>query len=129
MQGVKTVAGVDDRSQWGYVIRIPPKPPEIAKPSDFADYKYYREVEYKSVLPKDQKRFVEMVKALGEHHGFEVEVIDVTKEGFFQKLMRERIKQINTFPTLVTNEREKIEGYPSKEEIRKLLGLKSEKRQ
>ena len=129
VKGEKRVARVDDRSRWGYSVRIPPKPWETTKPSDFADYKYYREVEYESVLPKDQKQFVEMVKALGEHHGFQVEVIDAAKEGFFKKLMRERIKQIIMFPTLVTSKGEKIEGYASKEEIRKLLGLKSDKRQ
>jgi len=130
VKSVKEVAKIDDRSQWGYIVHGGATVPVAPLPTDFtSDYKVYREVQYKSVLPKDQKLFVEMVKALGEHHGFEVEVIDTAKEGFLRKLMRERIKQINTFPTLVTDKGEKIEGYASKGKIRKLLRLKNEKKQ
>jgi len=120
VKGVK-VAKMDDRSRIGYASRLPPSYPWWGGSIDVTpDYKVYREVEYKSVLPDDQKKVVEMVQAMALKHGFEVNIIDVTKENLLHRL-EEKIKKINTFPTLVTDTGEKIEGRITEEKIKSLL--------
>ena len=122
VKGVKTVVGVDDRSHWGYVvypqggIGNPKNPRFDAKP----DYKVYREIEYKSVLPEDQKALVEMVKAAAVKYGFELTIIDVTEKGFLHKL-EDRLKGISTFPAFVTDRGLKIEGNITEERIKALF--------
>ena len=128
VQGAKSVAGIDDRSRWGY-SQGSGLTADYGSPQAFTpDYKVYREVEYKSVLPEDQRGFVEMTQTLAEKYGFELEIIDVTKKNLLRKLVQKQLKHINTFPTLISEKGDKIEGYTSEKEIRKLLGLKERNR-
>jgi hypothetical protein len=73
------------------------------------DYKDYSEPKYENVLPDDQKNIVEMVKEIASRYGFDVEIVDVTKS--------EKGPRIKTFPALITDSGEKIEGSISKEQI------------
>jgi glutaredoxin len=76
---------------------------------------------YGFVIPEDQNRVVEMVREFAPKHGFDVEIVDVTKENILRRVLQEEIKRIKTFPTLITDSGEKIEGNISKEQIRSLL--------
>jgi glutaredoxin len=76
---------------------------------------------YNFVLPEDQSRVVEMVRKLAPKYGFDVEVVDVTKESIIHRVLQEEIKGIKTFPTLIIDSGEKIEGNISKEQIKSLL--------
>lgn len=69
-----------------------------------------------------------MTQTLAEKYGFELEIIDVTKKNLLRKLVQKQLKHINTFPTLISEKGDKIEGYTSEKEIRKLLGLKERNR-
>ena len=76
---------------------------------------------YSFVLPEDQNRVVEMVEDIAPKYGFKAEVVDVTKENILHRVLQEEVKQIKTFPTLVTDSGEKIEGNISEEQIESLL--------
>ena len=76
---------------------------------------------YRFVLPENQSRVVEMVKEIAPKHGFDVMIIDVTKENLLQRVLQEGAKKIKTFPTLVTNHGEKIEGDVTRAQIKSLL--------
>jgi len=108
---------VEDLSYQGFVIGGAAQPGQFRT---YPDYKVIIETKYKSVLPEDQKAVVEMVKAAALKYGFELKVVDVTEEGFLQKL-EGRSKGINTFPAFVTDSGLKIEGDISEERIKALL--------
>jgi len=76
---------------------------------------------YNFVVPEDQNRIVEMVREIAPKHGFDVEVVDVTKENILHRVLQEEVKRIKTFPTLITGSGEKIEGNISKEQIKSFL--------
>jgi glutaredoxin len=72
------------------------------------------------VLPDDQKRIVEMVKEIASKLGLEVEVVDVAKENALHKAIK-REPKITTYPTLMTDSGEKIEGELTKEQVKPFL--------
>jgi hypothetical protein len=72
------------------------------------------------VLPDEQKRIVEMVKEIAYKLGLEVEVVDVAKENALHKVFK-REPKITTYPTLMTDSGEKIEGELTKEQIEPFL--------
>lgn len=120
VKGVKTAVGVDDRSHEGYVIQTMGYGRMNVPPRVIRDYKVYKETEYKSILPEDQKALVEMVKAAAIKYGFELTIIDMTEKGFLHKL-EDRLKGISTFPAFVTDRGLKIEGNITEERIKALF--------
>lgn len=83
-------------------------------------YQYY-DVEntshYDYVLPEDQLRILEDVKELGLKYGFNVEVVDLEKMNAFSRFELERTKKTKTFPSMVTDSGETLEGIMTKEQI------------
>ena len=61
-----------------------------------------------------------MVKAVAIKYGFELTVIDVTKEGFLYRLGT-RLNGIGRFPTFETDSGLKIEGDITEERIKALF--------
>ncbi len=121
VKGVR-IKQVEDRSCQGYVVQTMGGTglggPAVFRV--FPDYKVYKETTYKSVLSEDQKALVEMVKVAALKYGFELKVVDVTDEGFLEKL-EGKLKGINTFPALVMDNGLKIEGDVTEERIKALL--------
>jgi len=116
VRGVKTAIGTKEVGKWGFVLGAGVRGGYRLLP----DFKVYSEAEFESVLPDDQKRVVDMVEAIAHKHGFEVEIIDVTKEGILHRIGRRGLK-VKIFPTLITGSGEKIEGKISKGQIEFLL--------
>jgi hypothetical protein len=83
-----------------------------------------RGIAYDSVLPEDQKRVVRLVEDLAEILGFELEVIDVTKEKSIHRLVDERIMRITLYPTLITDSGKEIEGEITERKVRALIERK-----
>ena len=109
VQSVKEVVGVEAWGVWSYAGG-----PGIRGGYRFVkDYKRYSELKCEWVLPEDQMKTIEMVKAIAQQHGFEVEVVDVAKS--------KKKPKIKVFPTVVIDAGEKIEGTISKEKIIQLL--------
>lgn len=73
------------------------------------------------VLPEDQQDAVDMVEEIASSHGFEVEVVDVTKEDAFRRDIQEHAKHIHSFPTVITDDGRRIEGDITKEQVEALL--------
>ncbi len=118
VKSVKKVAGIDDRSKWGY----PVQGYTLRRPVDLKpDYKVYREPEYAHVLSEDQKKVVETVQKAALKYGFELEIIDAAKVRFLDKSSRRLIRQIKTFPALVTERGEIIKGPFTEEKIKLLI--------
>jgi hypothetical protein len=85
---------------------------------------YYTEetvTRYDFVLPEDQQRMVEDVKEAASKYGFDLEVVDLTKENAFHRWIQEHSQKIKTLPALVTGSGEIIEGVKTKEQIEALL--------
>jgi len=116
VRSVKTVIGTKEVGKWGFVLGAGVRGGYRLLP----DFKVYSEAEFESVLPDDQKRVADMVEAVANKHGFEVEIIDVTKEKILYRMSR-RGPKIKIFPTLITDTGEKIEGKISEEQIESLL--------
>jgi len=108
VKSVRTVVGTEEWGRWGFVGGAGARSGTRLLP----DYKVYSEAKYESVLPDNQKKVVEMVEEIARKHGFEVEVVDVAKK---------KGLKIKTFPTLITDTGEKIEGDISKDQIESFL--------
>jgi len=118
----KKVAGVDDRSHWGYVIETRMQgytwaPPVGMKP----DYKVYRETKYAHVLSEAQKKVIETVQKAALKYGFELEIVDAAKVRFLDRSSRRIIGQIKTFPALVTERGEIIKEPITEKKIKPLI--------
>lgn len=109
VQSVKCLIGTEKWGRWGYVSGAGIRGGYRLIP----DYKTYSKAKYEWVLLDDQKKTVEMVKAIAQKHGFDVEIVDVTKD-------KKRLR-IKTFPTLLMDTGEKIEGTISKEQVEMLF--------
>jgi glutaredoxin len=73
------------------------------------------------VLPDDQKATAETVRRLCEKHGFELRIIDVTRENILHRAMQEEVSKIKTFPTLITDSERRVEGSFLEEQLESLL--------
>jgi glutaredoxin len=76
---------------------------------------------YELILPEDQKDSVETVRRLADRNGFDVHIIDVTKESILRREIQKGIEGIRIFPTLVTDSGIRIEGTATKERLESLL--------
>lgn len=117
LKGVKTVIGTEQWGRWGWVLSPGPRGGYRLLP----DYKLYSRTKYESVLSNDHKRVVEIVEMIAHKHGFELEIIDVTKERILHRFKPKENREIKTFPTLIIDSGEKIEGKISEEQIELLL--------
>lgn len=73
------------------------------------------------VLPEDQQETVDLVQEIASSHGFEVEVVDVTKENAFRRGIQDHAKHIRSFPTVITDDGRRIEGDITKQQVEALL--------
>ena len=83
---------------------------------------------YDFVLPPHQKRVMETVKEIAPKHGFEVEIVDVTRMGVLHRTLQKDVRKLRTFPTLITDSGKKLETRFSRKNIEWLL-VQSKKRQ
>jgi cysteine sulfinate desulfinase/cysteine desulfurase-like protein len=103
--------------------------PHLVSPSrgspasaDFSPlYETRTEKQYGYVLPDEQKAVLETVKRLCEKHGFELKIIDVTRENLVRRALQEEIRRVKSFPTLMTDSGRRIEGNISEEQIELFL--------
>ena len=79
------------------------------------------EVEYDYFLPHEQKAIADTVEKLCEKHGYEVKVVDVTRENLIHRALQEEVNKITTFPTLIADSGQKLEGDFSEEQIELFL--------
>ena len=84
-------------------------------------YKVNSITRYNFVLPEDQERVVEIVRKIAPGYGFDIEIVDVTKENIIHRVLRKEVRKIKTFPTLISDSGEKIEGNITKEQVEFLL--------
>lgn len=125
VKGVKTTGKKFEEGRWTYRVTLV----EPYKVRVDPDYKDAREVRYTySVLPEDQQKVVETAKTAAQKYGFDLEVIDVAAENLLTGLWQEKVKHISTFPTLVTDGGEKIEGEITEEQIRLLVSKEKQPR-
>lgn len=64
-------------------------------------------------FPKDQEDTIEIIRQIAKNYGFEVRVVDLTRESTHKK--------INILPTLVSDSGKRLEGSISKEQIQAFL--------
>ena len=80
---------------------------------------------YEYVLPSEQEAIVNEVRSICNSLGFDLEVVDVTREGILRRAVQEKIKKIDAFPALLSDSGRLIEGIESKEEARAFLHKES----
>lgn len=114
VKSIRKVVGTEKWGRWGFA----------AGPGIRAggyrlsrDYKEYSEAKYESTLPYDQKKIVELVKAISQKYNSEVKIIDVSRENILQRIVSEKVRKIRSFPTLVNDVGERIEGKMPEEKI------------
>jgi hypothetical protein len=118
VQSVKTVTGTEKIDRQYYAAGPSPK---AGGYRIIPEYEVESITKYKFLLPEDQNRVVEMVREIAPKYGFEVEVFDVAKENIVHRVLQEEVKRIKTFPTLIIDSGEKIEGNITKEQFELLL--------
>ena len=79
------------------------------------------EPKHEFILSEDQQKIVEIVQNISRRHSFEVEVVDVTRENFLRRMIKEKQEKIRTFPTLTTDSGRRIEGELTEEEVELFL--------
>jgi glutaredoxin len=119
VKSIKTIIGTEETETRGLISGGPGLRPGSFRISP----KYGIETvpKYEFVLPEDQGKIVEMVEEIVDKLGFDVEIIDTSRENTLRREIQREIKKIRTFPTLVVDSGEKVEGEISKEQIELLL--------
>jgi predicted DsbA family dithiol-disulfide isomerase len=79
------------------------------------------------VLPEDQQRTREVISEIAAKYGLEVQVIDVSRENILHRAIQEERKKIRTFPTLVAETGERIEGQITEEQAKSFLARISDR--
>jgi hypothetical protein len=79
------------------------------------------EPKHEFILSEDQQKIFEIVQNISRRHSFEVEVVDVTRENFLRRTIKEKQEKIRTFPTLITDSGRRIEGELTEEEVELFL--------
>jgi NADP-dependent 3-hydroxy acid dehydrogenase YdfG len=79
------------------------------------------EPKHEFILSEDQQKIVEIVQNISRRHSFEVEVVDVTRENFLRRMIKEKQEKIKTFPTLITDSGRRIEGEMTEEQVESFL--------
>jgi hypothetical protein len=75
------------------------------------------EAKYEFVLPEEQQKIVEIVQKVASEYGLKLDVIDVAREN----VLHRAIEKTRSFPALVLDSRERIEGRMTREQIRSIL--------
>jgi ABC-type uncharacterized transport system substrate-binding protein len=83
------------------------------------------EPEWELALTEDQQEIVEMIKEVALKYGVEVEVVDVAKANFLQRVVQRKFEKIQAFPTLVTDSGEMCQGVSTKKKIEAFLSKAS----
>jgi len=79
-------------------------------------------VEDEYVLPPDQTDAIDLVKNVAARYGYEVEIVDLGKENILMREIKEKIKGIDTIPTVETSLGGKLKGSQiNKKSIEALL--------
>lgn len=73
------------------------------------------------IIPEDQQKTLEMIKNIASNNGLKVEVIDLGPENILHRAIEEERKKIKTFPTLMADSGEKIEGEITEEQAKTFL--------
>ena len=76
---------------------------------------------FEAALPEEQMRFLEMVESFASEHGFYFEVVDMGRKNRLERWIQKNIKNIETYPTLVTDAGHRIEGNITREQLESLL--------
>jgi glutaredoxin len=84
-------------------------------------YETRTETQHGYVLPDEQRAVLETVKRLCEKHGFELKIIDVTRENLVRRALQEEVRKVKSFPTLMTDSGRRLEGNVSEEQIELFL--------
>lgn len=90
-------------------------------PKYIRDYKTYSEAKYENILPDDQKKVVAMVRAIAQKYGVEARVVDISRENILHKFIDKKRLKIETFPTLITEKGERLEGKITEDQVELLL--------
>jgi len=118
VQSARNVYGIERWGRWGFAVGagIRGGGYRLAR-----DYKAYSEAKYESVLPGYQKKAVEVVKTIAQKYDLEVKIVDVTNENIIRKIICTRGRRIKTFPTLISDTGERVEGKFTEEKMEQLL--------
>ena len=108
VQSIKAVAGTQQFERiWAW--------------SAMAGTRKTTQTKYEYVLPDEQETIVKTVKNLCDQYGFELEIVDVTREKILDKVMHDNIKGIDVYPALLSDSDRWIEGISSKEQAESFL--------
>jgi|GEM_PF-1265547 len=77
--------------------------------------------DHKLVLPDDQRRTVMMVNAICRRLFLEVEVVDIARENALKRIVLWRRYEIMTFPTLLANTGQRLQGQMTEEKVDSFL--------
>lgn len=107
VQSMKTVAGTQEF--------------ESIQPSGPFPWSYKSsQTKYAHVLPEEQEGIIEEVRDKCSEYGFELEIVDISRDNLLQMSARER-KEIDIFPALLSDSGRWIKGIKSREEARAFL--------
>ncbi len=78
------------------------------------------------ILPGDQQKAAEMIRRIACKHGFEVEVVDVTRENVLRRILQKEREGIRIFPTLIASSGERLEGSLSEMQVESVFSRLAE---
>ena len=84
------------------------------------------QVKYAYVLSEEQEAIVTETQDICSEYGFELKIVDVTREGILHKTIHESIKGIDIFPALLSDSGRWIEGITSKDQVKAFLSKENE---
>ena len=67
-----------------------------------------------------------MIRRIACKHGFEVEVVDVTRENVLRRILQKEREGIRIFPTLIASSGERLEGSLSEMQVESVFSRLAE---
>ena len=119
MKSARTLIGAEEREEKRLISGGPGLRPGGFRMSIAYDVK--KVPAYAYVLPENQKKISEMVRDVAERMALTVRIIDVSKENFVRRGIQRKAEGIRTFPALVIDSADRIEGEINKEQIESFL--------
>ena len=101
----------------GTSITFPSAPSSHGSPARYENY----EPERQFALSENQQRIVETVERAAHAYGLQVEILDMAKENVFRRILLQKQEGIKSFPTLVAESGERLEGEITEGAVKSLF--------
>jgi hypothetical protein len=83
-------------------------------------------IEYEYLLSDEQEKIIKAAKDMCNEYGFELKIVDVTREDVLHRMIHDNIKGIDIYPALLSDSGRWVEDITSKRQVESFLSKEKE---